>query len=648
MATLGTAYVNIRGNSKKLKSDLDKSRKTVQTAAGKMQAAIDSINWNALGVAGTAMAGAFVVAAKKSIDAASDLEEVTSKFGVVFGDQIKVAEKWSKALVDSYAMSTREAKQYLSSVQDLLVPMGMQANSAAALSNEIVKLSADLGSFNNTPTARVMDDIQSALVGNYETMKKYGVVLNVATVEQQAFNMGLATSKADLTTAEKAHAAYALMVAGSSAALGDMARTSGSYANQTKKLHANVEDLSVILGNELLPVATDVVSTMNHWIDANRGLIQQDITTYVEATARAMERIWKIVSYDPDVLQYGLVGFVLAGRKGAVVIGGMAHMVNWAQNLAGAFDNAKKGLVDFSEIATANFKQLEELAQRSSIFTGLIGANTEGFDSVYKPGEIPEPISITPGVGSDSPGGGVAMDNPFGDSSAWEAQAAERYEVLSRQYEYELDLKAETLTAAAAMETDMWLFQAAGSKDALRRYQADEETKRKLQKFIAKDMLNNSSFFFAEMGKQSDTAFRIFQGIEIARAVINTAQATVTAFKQGWEAGGPYAAPIVAAAYAASAAAGGAAQIAAISSASPGSSGSPAATTSISAMPVSISRPDTSTSTGISLDKYDQPEERGKLEINISEFIGDESYIDYLIEKINEAQEDRDVTVNYG
>lgn len=197
------------------------------------------------------------------VKAASDLEEVTSKFNVVFAEQAKKAEVWAQALVTGYAMSTREARQYLSSVQDLLVPMGMQADAAAYLSNEIVKLSADLGSFNNLPTAQVMADIQSALVGNYETMKKYGVVINATIVQEKALAMGLAGTKNELTVAQKAFAAYTLMVKSSTAAIGDMARTQDSYANQIKTMKANIENLRAEIGKNLLPTLSSWLSTLN-------------------------------------------------------------------------------------------------------------------------------------------------------------------------------------------------------------------------------------------------------------------------------------------------------------------------------------------------------------------------------------------------
>ncbi|PIY37713.1 MAG: hypothetical protein COZ05_22075, partial [Armatimonadetes bacterium CG_4_10_14_3_um_filter_59_10] len=201
-----------------------------------------------------------VAAAYKALDlalatvkASSALEEVSSKFNTVFAGMEAQAESWARTLVGSYAMSERESKQYLSSIQDLLVPMGMAADQAGAVSFEVTKLAADLGSFNNVPTAKVMDDIQSALVGNYETMKKYGTVLNESTVQQEALRMGLAATKDEITASDKAAAAYQLILKSSAAAVGDMARTMDGHANRMKQYSASMEGLSATIGEILMP-----------------------------------------------------------------------------------------------------------------------------------------------------------------------------------------------------------------------------------------------------------------------------------------------------------------------------------------------------------------------------------------------------------
>ncbi len=302
MTNIATGYVAIKADVDDLRKDLDKTKAELESATKKMQGQANKTtkSFKAMWLAYAAGAAIVAATAMKAIKAASDLQETTSKFNTVFKGQQKLAESWGKTLVAGYAMSTRESKFYLSAVQDLLVPMGMAAAEAGKLSFEIVKLSADLGSFNNLPTEQVMLDIQSALVGNFETMKKYGVVLNVAVVTQKALEMGLAATKAELTAGMKAQAAYELMLAGSTAAIGDMARTADGYANTLKKAQAVWEDFMASLGSLILPVATKVlgglttmITGMNDFIDTMKSLLslQGQWTDKTEEWAAAAERI---------------------------------------------------------------------------------------------------------------------------------------------------------------------------------------------------------------------------------------------------------------------------------------------------------------------------------------------------------------------
>jgi hypothetical protein len=286
MPKVGTAWVEVRGRRNKLKTDMDLAERLVKNSASKMQGILNRISFQGLALGAAAMGAAVTYALNGAVTAASNLEEATSKFGVVFGDQAGLAEKWSKELVDGYAMSTRESREFLSSVQDLLVPMGMAADAAGRMSFDITKLAADLGSFNNKRTSDVMNDIQSALVGNYETMKKYGVVLSAAVVEQEALRSGLAKTKGELTAIDKAQAAYNLVVRGSTAAIGDMERTADGYANTTKKLNAAWENFSATLGEKFIVSAGLAKSAMTGLLNAATAAMQG---TSIEMQLMALE-----------------------------------------------------------------------------------------------------------------------------------------------------------------------------------------------------------------------------------------------------------------------------------------------------------------------------------------------------------------------
>ncbi len=307
----------VRSFDKNTTQAFDNMKKNAKASTSSMGGSLNKLKQHWMAV--TAAVGATLYAITKFIDAASNLQEVNSKFNVVFESQIALAKEWAKELVDSYAMSTREAKEYLASTQDLLVPMGMASDKAGILSSEIVKLSADLGSFNNLPTAQVMADIQSALVGNYETMKKYGVVLNATVIQEEALAMGLARTKDALTAADKAQAAYKLMVEGSKAAIGDLARTSDSYANIKKKLKSRIEDVVAALGKGLLPVASDIAERISEWIGENKKLIEQRIPEYIERAVKAVRQYLPIiVDVVRELIKFYAISKAIAGMTAII------------------------------------------------------------------------------------------------------------------------------------------------------------------------------------------------------------------------------------------------------------------------------------------------------------------------------------------
>lgn len=255
MPKLGTAYVSIRAKNDKLKGDLNKAKGLATKTADAVVLEVGSILKGAVAYFGVTQLASF---SSELTEVASNLQEVSSKYETVFRDQIAIADQWSEALIEDFSLSERESKQFLSSIQDLLVPMGMASGEAGKMSYAIAKLAVDLGSFNNQRTEDVISDIQSALVGNYETMKKYGVVLNEAAVKQEVFNSAVGITKAEITAADKAQAAYNIILKSSFAAVGDFQRTAGEHANTTKRLTSEWEDFAAALGGTVIDSITRI------------------------------------------------------------------------------------------------------------------------------------------------------------------------------------------------------------------------------------------------------------------------------------------------------------------------------------------------------------------------------------------------------
>jgi methyl-accepting chemotaxis protein len=134
--------------------------------------------------------------------------------------------------------------------------MGMTDGKAAEMSRSMVQLATDLASFNNTSTEDAITAIGAALRGESEPIRRYGVLLDEATLKAQAFGKGLYSGKGNLDPVTKALSAYDEILRQTVLAQGDFARTSDGLANSLKIQQAAFEDAKASIGESLLPAAT--------------------------------------------------------------------------------------------------------------------------------------------------------------------------------------------------------------------------------------------------------------------------------------------------------------------------------------------------------------------------------------------------------
>lgn len=291
---LGTLYYEITGDA----SDLNKS---VSTATK---------NVSSLGTAGTKMGSllkaAFSVAAvagvaklsKSLITAASNAEETQNKFDVVFSSVGDEAATAAAELSSAYGLSSTAAKTLLSDTGDLLTGFGLTAESALDLSVQTNQLAVDLASFTNAQggAEAVSAALTSAYTGERDSLKSYGIVISEAMVQAQL----LEQEKEGLVFASDAEAqSYAtltLALEQSTNAQGDFQRSSASFANQLRVAQANIDDLQVSLGSDLLPIANYGVTIFNDFAEKALDVAESinDFVTSAEGAATIGDAIGKI------------------------------------------------------------------------------------------------------------------------------------------------------------------------------------------------------------------------------------------------------------------------------------------------------------------------------------------------------------------
>lgn len=164
---------------------------------------------------------------KQAMEISSDLTEVQNVVDVTFGDFKNKIEDLAKVSIPEFGMSELTAKDISSRFQAMGTAMGFARGEMADMSVELTKLAADMASFYNAEQNDVAKSLQSIFTGETEPLRKYGLDLTQATLQEWALKQGIDANMQSMSQMEKTMLRYQYVLANTGAAQGDFARTSG-------------------------------------------------------------------------------------------------------------------------------------------------------------------------------------------------------------------------------------------------------------------------------------------------------------------------------------------------------------------------------------------------------------------------------------
>lgn len=217
---------------------------------------------------GKAVAAAFAVKVlydfgKQAVSLASDLQEVQNVVDVAFGDMSDKVEEFAKTSIETMGISELTAKKTASTYMSMGKGMGLAVQDAFNMSLSLTQLSADMASFYNISQERADIALKAVYTGETEVLKQYGIVMTEVNLEQYALSQGITKSLDSMNQQEKTMLRYNYVLQQTQLAQGDFARTSNSWANQTRILSENWKQFMGIVGNGLVQVLTPLVVVLN-------------------------------------------------------------------------------------------------------------------------------------------------------------------------------------------------------------------------------------------------------------------------------------------------------------------------------------------------------------------------------------------------
>ena len=141
--------------------------------------------------------------------------------------------------------------------------MGISADMGKKMAKTLTGLAGDMSSFYNVSQDVAQTALNSIYTGETESLKKFGVVMTEANLQQYAYSKGITKQVSAMSQLEKVYLRYSYVLNSTQKAQGDFSRTSGSWANQVRLLKEQFSQLLGILGKGLISVLNPIVKALN-------------------------------------------------------------------------------------------------------------------------------------------------------------------------------------------------------------------------------------------------------------------------------------------------------------------------------------------------------------------------------------------------
>lgn len=222
------------------------------------------------------------LAGKNMVTAASDYEENLNKIDVAFGKSSDTVTAWSENATKQFGLSKNQALEATALFGDMATSMGLTQPAAADMSMSLAGLAGDLASFKNISIDQAMTALSSVFTGETESLKQLGIVMTQTNLDAFALANGFGKTTSEMSQAEQVQLRYAYVMAMTTNAQGDYARTADGTANSMRTFQGAVDNLNIALGEHLLPLLTPLIqgatNLINKFAEADPKLQQLILT----------------------------------------------------------------------------------------------------------------------------------------------------------------------------------------------------------------------------------------------------------------------------------------------------------------------------------------------------------------------------------
>ena len=189
----------------------------------------------------------------------NDFYEATDLFHNAMGNLSGEADTLISKMQGLLGVDPTKAMTYMATIQSLGTSFGLTSDKAYVLSKNLTQLAYDEGSYWNKNVAETFTAMSSAISGEIEPIRRLGIDLSQARLQQELLALGFNKQVSSLSQADKAVLRYIAIMKQTANVQGNLAQTIQSPANQIKILKAQLDMLAKSVGSLLYPAMKSIL-----------------------------------------------------------------------------------------------------------------------------------------------------------------------------------------------------------------------------------------------------------------------------------------------------------------------------------------------------------------------------------------------------
>lgn len=281
---------------------MDKARKTVNSMAKEV----------AYGLAGAAYS------VYKFVDAASHADEILNVLDVVFKENSKSVQEWSKIMGTELGRSEYALQDATSKFGAFLDPIFKNTDKDITnMSEQLSALAVDLASFYNTSDEEAQMRLFSGISGETEAVRRLGIDISDSSLRQMHEKSGAPGQYKSLSMADKTWLRFQKIIQDTTNAQGDSARTAQGWANSLKRLQGKWQTFTVDMGRSIKDYLLPLLHEVETWVPVMSDAIKKSdlLGSSLRLTGLAVGTLTAafVALNAPALLMGGVLATLLAG-----------------------------------------------------------------------------------------------------------------------------------------------------------------------------------------------------------------------------------------------------------------------------------------------------------------------------------------------